>query len=48
MTFMLYGSFFMLGSAYTLQRKRPHPHRFLLWRLVAAAPGAWSTCCATC
>jgi TRAP-type mannitol/chloroaromatic compound transport system permease small subunit len=27
MTFMLFGAFFMLGAAYTLQARRPHPHR---------------------
>ena len=40
MTFMLYGTFFMLGAAFTLQRKRPCAHRLVLRPLVAAAPGA--------
>ena len=40
MTFMLYGTFFMLGSAYTLQRKGHIRTDFLLRPLVAAHAGA--------
>ena len=45
MTFMLYGTFFMLGSAWTLAEEGPHPHRLVLRRLVAAPPGAVDLAC---